>query len=137
MQASEKRPAWWGEQHDSAWERIKDALRRDWEQTKADLTDGGTELNQDLGDTIEQALGTQPLPAPDAPTPDVVDWLQAEEALRYGHGAGQRYADHEEWNEQVEDKLRAEWMELKNGRSWDKAKAQVKRGWGAAFSKFY
>jgi hypothetical protein len=134
MDASEKRPAWWNQSHDSAWERIKEALRRDWEQTKAHLTKGGTELNQDVGDTIEQAIGTKPLPPPDQPTEDV-DWPRAQSAIRYGHGARQQYGDQKDWNDQLEGKLREEWTDLQTGRSWDESKAQVKRGW-SAFDKF-
>ena len=38
-------PKWWNPQtHGSAWERVKEALKRDWEQTKADLTSGGRAL---------------------------------------------------------------------------------------------
>jgi hypothetical protein len=132
---SEKRPAWWDRQCESTWERIKEALRRDWEQTKAHLSDGGTELNQDLGDTIEQAIGTKPLPPPDQPTPDA-DWSDAEPALRYGQGARRHYADEADWNDRLEGKLRDEWTELETGRSWDQAKDQVKRGWNAGFDKF-
>ncbi|WP_162143945.1 hypothetical protein WMF27_10850 [Sorangium sp. So ce281] len=37
---------------------MKEALRRDWEQTKADFTNNkGQELNQDVDDTVQQALG--------------------------------------------------------------------------------
>ncbi len=32
------RPQWWTDQHTSTWDRVKEALRRDWEQTKADLS---------------------------------------------------------------------------------------------------
>ena len=36
---------------------VKDALKRDWEQTKHDLPGmEGKDLDQDAGDTIEQAL---------------------------------------------------------------------------------
>ena len=43
-------PAWWNDNHASAWDRVKEAMRRDWEQTKHDLhIKGGHELNQDIG----------------------------------------------------------------------------------------
>ena len=39
-------PAWWNEGHASAWDRVKEAMRRDWEQTKQDMKmKGGHELN--------------------------------------------------------------------------------------------
>src|SRR5581483_8090792 len=49
-------PAWWNDGHASAWERVKEAMRRDWEQTKHDLhLKGGHELNQGVKDTVKQA----------------------------------------------------------------------------------
>ena len=45
-----------------------EALKRDWEQTKHDLnTDKGRELNQDVGDTVGQAVGKKPIPPRDVP----------------------------------------------------------------------
>jgi len=135
MDASTKKPAWWDQQYDSAWERIREALRRDWEQTKADLCSSGKELNQDLGDTIEQAIGTKPIPPPNQPVPDT-DWSDAESAMRYGYGARRQYADENEWNDRLEAKLRDEWTVLEPDRRWDEAKPQIKRGWSAGFDKF-
>lgn len=59
-----KRPSWWTDQHTSSWDRVKEAFRRDWEQTKADLSGqkSGRDINQDVGDTIKQAAGKQPIP---------------------------------------------------------------------------
>lgn len=55
-------PHWWTESHTSAWERAKEAFRRDWEQTKADFSSKGVDLHQNAGDTVKQALGAEPLP---------------------------------------------------------------------------
>jgi hypothetical protein len=59
-----KNPSWWNDQHASAWDRVKEALLRDWEQTKADLSGQklGHDLNQDVGDTLKQAAGKQEIP---------------------------------------------------------------------------
>ncbi len=63
-------PTWWTGQDDSVWDRIKEALKRDWEQTKADLSiDTGRELRQSAVDTLRQALGLTPLPLPHQPNP--------------------------------------------------------------------
>ncbi|MDP2316498.1 MAG: hypothetical protein Q8P41_26625 [Pseudomonadota bacterium] len=64
-------PRWWGDSHTSNWDRIKEAMRRDWEQTKSDLTGGdmGTDLRQDASDTLDQARGKQPIPMGDVPNP--------------------------------------------------------------------
>jgi hypothetical protein len=135
MQTSDRRnPGWWNNQHDSAWERVKEALRRDWEQTKADLSKGGTDLNQDIGDTIGQAAGKKPIPAPNQPTPDD-DWNQAEPAFRYGTGAREQYADENDWNERLEGKLREEWNDLRTGRTWDEVRGYVRHVWRSGREK--
>ncbi len=47
-----------------------EAMRRDWEQTKADLPGlEGEDLDQDVDDTIKQATGKEPVPPPDMPNP--------------------------------------------------------------------
>ena len=47
-----------------------EAMRRDWEQTKADLPGlEGEELDQDVQDTIKQATGKEPVPPEDLPNP--------------------------------------------------------------------
>ena len=46
-------------------ENIKDAMRRDVEQTKSDLPGlQGQDLNQDVDDTIRQAAGKEDAPRP-------------------------------------------------------------------------
>jgi hypothetical protein len=63
-------PTWWTGQEDSIWDRIKQALKRDLEQTKADLSmPTGRELHQTALDTVKQALGLEPLPLPHQPNP--------------------------------------------------------------------
>jgi hypothetical protein len=117
------KPRWWSGEHDSAWERIKAAFRRDWEQTKNDFSKKhGRDLDQDVGDTVKQAAGKQPIP------PE--DFDRAEPALRYGVGASTYYRDDDDdWNDRVENKLREEWGDLKSGRTWDEVKGHVRRGW--------
>lgn len=61
-------PAWWSERHTTAWERAKEALQRDWAQTKADFSSSHKDLKQDVRDTVRQTLGSAPIPAPDTPT---------------------------------------------------------------------
>ena len=41
-------------------EQAKDALKNDWEQTKADMPgDAGQDKDQDVDDTLRQAAGKQ------------------------------------------------------------------------------
>ncbi|MFO0604435.1 MAG: hypothetical protein U0324_14725 [Polyangiales bacterium] len=63
--APANRPSWWNDQYTSDWDRVKEALRRDWEQTKADFkVSGAVDLNQNVVDTVKQAVGDQPVPPP-------------------------------------------------------------------------
>jgi hypothetical protein len=55
---------------ESTGDRIKDALARDLEQTKADLPGlDGKELDQDATDTVKQAAGKESIPPGDQPNP--------------------------------------------------------------------
>jgi len=108
-------PKWWNEEHTSAWDRVKSALKRDWEQTKADFHAGGKDLDQNADDTVKQALGKDPT------------WDHVEPEHRYGVGARHHYR--EDWNDRLESKLKEEWSDLRSGRTWDEVKSVVKRGW--------
>jgi hypothetical protein len=111
----------------SDWERAKEALRRDWEQTKADVSDGGQELDQDAGDTIKQAAGKQPIPPANTPNPPD-SWNDMEPAVRYGYGARQHYTG-SDWDDELERKLRTDWESTGGDSTWDRVKAAVRRGW--------
>ena len=127
MNDSHKTPSWWNESHSSGWERTKEALRRDWEQTKADVTDGGKELNQDVGDTVKQAAGKQPIPPADSPNPPD-SWDDLEPAVRYGYGARQHF-EKDEWNDELETRLQKDWDSTGSTSSWERVKSAVRRGW--------
>jgi hypothetical protein len=74
MSIAETHPLWWSPKHTSAWERTKAAVRRDWEQTKHDMTGGGHDLNQHAGQTVRQVSGKSPMPFGNAPNlPDAHD----------------------------------------------------------------
>jgi hypothetical protein len=130
-----REPKWWADNHKSAWERMKLALRRDWEQTKADLTKTkGQELDQDVGDTVKQAVGKERIPPEGVPNPDN-EWDSIEPGLRYGVAAEEQYRhDYKKWDDKLESKLSEEWNDLKSGRTWDEMKGSVKRGWDTATS---
>lgn len=123
-----KNPSWWNTEHDSAWDRVKSALKRDWEQTKADLSSKGRELNQNAGDTIKQAAGKDPIPPAHVPNPKDDTWEDVEPGYRYGVGARSQYRD-TDWDDRLESKLREEWTDLKSGRTWDEAKGWARRAW--------
>ncbi len=63
------KPQWWTDKHTSTWDRVKEALRRDWEQTKSDFSaTDANDLNQEVGDTLKQAAGSAPIPPPTVQT---------------------------------------------------------------------
>ena len=127
---SYKNPTWWKDEHTSAWDRTKEALRRDWEQTKADVSSGGKELNQDVGDTLKQAAGKQAIPPGNAANPPD-NWNDAEPGIRYGYGAARQYQG-QDWNDGLESKLKADWHGAGNEGTWDHVKSAVRRGWDSA-----
>lgn len=92
-------PAWWTTEHDSRWDKVKAAFKRDWEQTKHDLgSDTARNLQQSAADTVKQAAGSQPVRSFD----------DLEPAFRYGHGAKSQYAG-SNWDEDFETKLRSDY----------------------------
>jgi hypothetical protein len=45
---------------DDRKEDVKDALKNDWEQTKADMPGmDGADIDQDVDDTVKQAMGKE------------------------------------------------------------------------------
>ena len=82
-------PTWWAGDHERGWDRVKAAFRRDWEQTKSDLSAGrsGVDLNQSIGDTMKQATGKEPIPPQGATNP-----MDADEAEGHVRRAARRMA---------------------------------------------
>ncbi len=82
-----------------AWERIKAALANDWEQTKRDMgSQSARDLDQDVDDTVKQALGTE-----DA-------FENREQAFRFGYAAQVHYRDeYPTWNADLESRLRSDY----------------------------
>lgn len=134
-------PGWWTESHSSGWERVKAALRRDWEQTKTHFSSSGTDLNQTVGDTLRQAAGTEPIPPGELPNPESQEqrqdqrvdaparWEDVESAVRYGYGARQEFRERPEWDEELEMRLQREWEDIEPGRVWHDVRQFVHRGW--------
>ena len=50
--------------------QVKEALKRDWEQTKHDITRKGPDLGQHVNDTVKQAAGAEPIPPRNVPNRD-------------------------------------------------------------------
>src|ERR1700722_4721803 len=102
------KPSWWKEEHTTSWDRVREAMARDWDQTKHDLHLGGHELNQKLGDTVEQARGTEGMPPIDKANPPKVigSWDEVEPAVGFGYAARGHYGErYPKWNGDLERAL--------------------------------
>lgn len=124
------KPNWWkDETHASGWDRVREALKRDWTQTKKDLHLGGHELNQDVKDTVKQMAGKESIPAVDqANRPKVIgSFDDAEIPMEYGYGARKQYgADR---FSSVEQNLRSDWESVNKDNRWDDVRDYVRRGY--------
>ena len=122
-------PSWWKNRDHSSWERAKEALRRDWDQTKHDLNIGGHELNQKLADTVAQAKGQEVMPPIDEANPPKVigRWEDIELPIEYGFVArrflGEQYPT---WNDELERRLKADW---KAEQPWSAIRHYVRHGY--------
>ena len=132
-------PTWWSkDQHESTWDRVKDAMKRDWEQTKTDLAGHGKELNQDVGDTVKQAAGKEaipPLNQANAGTPG--KWDDVEAPMHYGYAARTQYGKtHDKWDDKLEGTLKSEWESGKEAthKGWNDVKSYVQHGYERARS---
>jgi hypothetical protein len=135
MMISRWRPSWWSnEVHGSAWDRVKEAMRRDWSQTKHEMHVGGHETSQSVTDTLKQAAGEQHLPTINQVNPHrlISEWSDAELPYRYGYAARQQYgAEHPQWSEELEAKLQDEWTTAQDriAYDWESAMHLVRRGY--------
>lgn len=126
------RPSWYTDEDDSAWERVKDAFRRDWKQTKHDFGGNEPDLGQSAGDTISQATGSQPIPSNSMPRPVVGDEYddvfddEHETAYRYGFAAYRHLGSQSDWNQSTIDQLRQEWGD---DADWELNHDAVRKGW--------
>lgn len=137
-------PKWWSkEQHESAWERVKEAMKRDWEQTKTDFAGHGKDLAQDVDDTVKQALGKEVIPPvtqanvhhPKAVTKPI--WQDVEEPIQYGYAARTQYGKtYDTWDDKLEGTLKNEWEGAKTTahRDWNDVKQYVRHGYDRARS---
>lgn len=118
-------PEWWTDEHTSSWDRVKEAFRRDWEQTKHDFGAGGKDLKQDVPDTLAQAAGTRSVPPPTQP-----NYEADEPAARFGYGARRYYGDrYPRWNSDLETRLRQDWDASMSDADWERHRSLVRRGW--------
>lgn len=101
-----KNPAWWNAEHDSRWDKVKAAFRRDWEQTQHDFgSDKARDLQQSASDTVKQATASKQQSAGSvAHRP----YDELEPAFRYGHGA-RRQHQASAWSSDLETRLKGDY----------------------------
>jgi hypothetical protein len=120
-----KNPKWWSNENDSAWERVKAAFKRDWDQTKHDFGGRQPDTDQDVDDTVKQAAGKQPIPPRGTPT-----YEEVEDAHRFGFGAHSYYGSrHRTWDSELEAELQRDWQETYSDRDWARYRDEIHRGW--------
>ncbi|MEP6881459.1 MAG: hypothetical protein ABI866_05660 [Dokdonella sp.] len=110
----QSRPSWYTDEDDSTWDRIKGAFKNDWEQTKNDFgSDTARDLNQDVGDTVKQAVGADNA------------FENREQAFRFGHGARRNFAGtHSVWDNDLETRLRSDYQG-----DFDRDRADIRRAY--------
>jgi hypothetical protein len=120
-------PGWWKNDYDSSWDRVKDAFRRDWEQTKHDFgSSEARDLDQNVDDTVRQMVGSENTAQPTVASDDRAT-EDLEPAWRYGYGARQHYGT-AEWNDDLDARLRNDWTGM--GRAdYDRYRDDIRRGW--------
>ena len=68
---NDDKPAEGGSEVSEKSEGVGDALERDWEQTKSDMPGmEGKDLDQDVDDTLKQAVGSESPPDENEPNRD-------------------------------------------------------------------
>jgi hypothetical protein len=125
-----KNPKWWTKDNDSAWDRVKEAMKRDWDQTKHDFGGDEPDTNQNIRNTVKQASGTETIPPRHETTYE--EW---EPAYRFGYGARQKYGteydDELDWDDEMESTLKEDWQSIAPERkqTWMQDRAAIRYGW--------
>lgn len=121
----QKNPKWWNKQHESSWDRVKAAFKRDWDQTKHDVGGHQPDTDQQVTDTVKQASGKEGIPPRGMP-----NYEQTEDAYRFGYGARQQYGQRfSKWDNSLEEQLAMDWKDTYAGIQWESRKEAVRRGW--------
>ena len=125
METNRYNAVWWSKDNDSAWDNVKGAFRRDWEQTKHDLGGKSPDLKQDVPDTVKQAAGKEIIPPLGVP-----NFEQLESAFRFGYGARRHYGkDYPAWDDRLERTLQKDWSASGDADGWTRYSKSVRRGY--------
>ena len=127
LKSTYKNPDWWNSENDSAWDRVKLAIKRDWDQTKHDLGGNEPDTHQNISHTTRQATGNEAIPPRGTPNHDDV-----ESAHRFGYGARLHYGkNYPDWNNDLELRLAEDWRKSNPSRqeTWMQDRAAIRYGW--------
>jgi hypothetical protein len=78
----QRNPKWWNRQNESAWERVKAAFKRDWDQTMHDAGGHRPDTHQNVDDAVKQAAGKEAIPPRGMPS-----YEEIEDAYLFGFSA--------------------------------------------------
>jgi hypothetical protein len=127
-----KNPKWWNDEHESSWQRAKEALRRDWDQTKHDLGADEPNINQKAKNTVKQTTSNEAIPPRHQPV-----YEEVEPANRFGFGARSEYSEkYPEWNDELENRLKNDWTSVGGKKeNWNKDRDAIRHGWDHEFDE--
>ena len=127
----QRNPKWWNQTHESGWDRVRAAFKRDWDQTKHDFGGKEPDTDQNVDDTVKQAAGTQPIPPRGQPA-----YQEAEDAYRFGYGARTQYGNsYAKWDNKLETQLQTDWKDTYSDREYKRHREQIERGWNSQEEK--
>ncbi len=123
-----KNPEWWTDECETAWERVKLAMKRDWDQTQHDAGGNQPDTHQKAGNTVRQASGREAIPPRGQPP-----YEELEPAYRFGYAARLEYGDeYADWGDELEAQLKQDWERMAPARkqTWMQDLAAIRHGWG-------
>lgn len=123
----QKNPAWWTDECEDSWERVKLAMKRDWDQTKHDFGGHQPDTHQNARHTTRQASGREIIPPRGQPA-----YEELEPAYRFGYAARFEYGDlYPDWGDELETQLKHDWERMAPARkkTWMQDLAAIRFGW--------
>jgi hypothetical protein len=122
-----KNPGWWTRDHETAWNCVKEAMKRDWMQTKRDWSGDEIDVPQNTGTTLRQTIVRKIL----SPC-DQLAYETWEPAYRFGYGARLKFgSEYSAWNTNLEICLARDWRSINATRrqTWDQDREAIRYGW--------
>ncbi len=126
-----KNPAWWDPDDDFAWNHVKKAMKRDWDQTKHGQGGTAPEARQNKNDNnaVRGAGGMRAFTFPPAGHPT---FEELEPAFRFGYGARLKFGGaYPEWDDDLEIRLAKDWrtMDPTRREKWEDDRNAILYGW--------